>query len=175
MSGTNTKVQGDIFEGNLRDILHVHYASKGIATMWQAGTVAKMINKQWRPMKSLPDFQGVLAWPSRGHFVAFDAKTSAGGVYSHAKKSMHQCQHLLKVREAGGLAFILVHRLDDDSGWMLFPQEWWADDKGWSIHLTDERLGMSPELGKRCFKFEGAWQFIPDWHATYHLGTVARW
>lgn len=163
MAGMSTKVQGEIFEGNLDELLHEEYKKQGKALVWKAGTVAVMRGKAWRPVKSLPDFQGVFGLPDtlRGSFVSFDAKSVGGETYSHSKERIHQCRHLLEVQASGGIAFLLIHRLDDDSGWLLWPQQHWNLNRGWTVHLTD---ALPMAIGCRVPKWEGAWEYIPDWH-----------
>lgn len=156
--GDLSRIRGKAYEQALL-LLHTRYEAAGSATVWQQGTVCipyktRGGKMRWRPIKSLPDFAGVSRLEP-GRSIAFDAKFTLKDRYSHPKSRAHQCQHLWKVRRAGGLAFILVGT--ESGNYAIRPERHWQDEKGWSKHFSQ----MTPVPDHPDFPNDR----IPDWLA----------
>jgi len=153
--GNQTRLLGQALETDLNQ-LHTWYAADGTAEMWQAGTRAEHRGGRWQAMQSLPDFAGLLR--GSGRAVAFDAKSKvAGGSYTHPKDRKHQLQHLWRVHQAGGVAFILLV-VGNAAGWMILPRPEWEWGEGRSVKLAPSPLVVSVPAYRRA-----AGAYFPDW------------
>ena len=173
MGGNDVRLKGESLERQLA-IVHGGYAGQELAYVWKNPTGSKRIRKQGQVMviqiKSRPDFEGILICMG-GRHVAFDAKltgsTLSDGtpVYRHNKSSIHQCQELLRVQEAGGVAFLLVVWQNpednlDERGYAIWPQGHWRDDKGFTVHLeAGTGVSVVPSWDGVMFGY------MPDWLA----------
>jgi penicillin-binding protein-related factor A (putative recombinase) len=154
--GNLSRTKGNALELRM-DWVHRDYLQRGLAKIRHQGTIAEFHNGRWTPRESLPDYGGAL---KGGRCVSFDAKHISGFKYSHPKGRMHQCNHMLDIHEMGGLAFILVVSDDVERGWAVRPQDFWAADRGWSLHLdaaTDELAIEVP-----CWR-DAVGLYVPDW------------
>lgn len=84
---------------------------RGRYTLSRYGTITTLINGSWRPIPSLPDFEGVL--PGGRQFI-FDAKVCSQASFQltgNTAKSFRARQfgHLMKRSEYGVETFILIH------------------------------------------------------------------
>lgn len=82
----------------------------GLYTMGRYGVMAVMHDNEWRPIKSLPDFEGVMPG---GHQFIFDAKTCSQPSYAlsggTSKSLEHQYKHMRRRAKFGVLCFLLIH------------------------------------------------------------------
>ena len=148
--------QGKVFERYL-EILHNAYDRDGRATIWKRGTEAVFTQRKWKPLKSKPDYEGLLYGSAR--HIDFDAKSTTKDTYSHPKDKMHQCEHLLRVHRAGGFAFLIIFQPHRERSWMILPEDHWELKKGWSLKLATQNALLIPQWNE----VKGA--YIPDWIA----------
>jgi penicillin-binding protein-related factor A (putative recombinase) len=82
----------------------------GLYTLGRYGVMSNFIKGTWTPVKSLPDFEGVL--PGGRQFI-FEAKVCSQASYDltggTSKSFAHQYAHLRKRASWGALCFILLH------------------------------------------------------------------
>jgi len=77
--------------------------------MSRYGVMGVFLKGQWRPVTSLPDFEGVLK-PHGRQFI-FEAKVTSGASFSLSEDKLHKAQinHLLRRAEYGAVCFLLIH------------------------------------------------------------------
>lgn len=161
MSNDN-RVQGEALESAL-DLLHAYYRNHELAVVDHNGTMARRAGKRWVPLPSKPDYEGHL-WGT-GRRVLFDAKSTTRDRYVHHKRSAHQTQALWEAWLTGALAFLLVEQEYEPGlrrAFLLWPQPWWEDDRGFTSPLgDDEEQGVVPVPAWP--RIQGAFGYVPDW------------
>ena len=80
----------------------------GDATMSRYGVQASLQNNEWRPIESLPDFEGIL---QGGRQFVFDCKVCSQASFplDDDKFKRRQLKHLLRRAKFGGITFLLIH------------------------------------------------------------------
>jgi hypothetical protein len=83
----------------------------GMYTLGRYGVKANLIEGQWVPMQSLPDFEGIV--PPEGWQFIFDAKACSQASYdlsgSTHKSFKHQLKHMRRRAKFGAVCFVLIH------------------------------------------------------------------
>lgn len=80
----------------------------GEATMSRYGVQASFVNKEWRPINSLPDFEGI---QRGGRQFVFECKvcSTASFALDEDKFKRRQLRHMLKRAKFGAITFLLIH------------------------------------------------------------------
>lgn len=103
-------------------------AKRKIATACRSGVVAIMDqNKQWRPIPSLPDVQGVVA-PNGQQFI-FDCKVCSGPSFPLSKlrtERKKQLAHMLERSRFGAICFFAVYFNPHETTKDYQPESAWA-------------------------------------------------
>lgn len=165
MTGHLSRSRGKTFEDELA-LLHQHYHNHDLALVRHNGTQAEKKGDKWHPIKSQPDYTGLITCLGARH-VSFDAKYRTSVSYHHPKDSLHQTQTLWENKQAGGIAFLLVvvepYIDTPPKAFALWPQDYWQEyhGKGWTVQLTGV---LNHLLGARIPNWPAvAHGFIPDW------------
>jgi len=97
-----------------------------VGALGEAFRSGKAAADQWRPVQSLPDFEGVLA-PDGRQFI-FDAKVSGDASLSlhDSHVAERQRKHLLTRSQFGAICFLLVHFTPRKLKASQQPAETWA-------------------------------------------------
>lgn len=85
-----------------------HEEKRGVLTMGRYGVQVSIIKGEWRPVPSLPDFDGVLA---DGRQFIIEAKVCAGASFELRKDKLkpRQVAHMLTRSAFGVPCFVLIH------------------------------------------------------------------
>lgn len=123
---------------------------RGECTMGRYGVQGVYLDGEWKPIQSLPDFEGVL--PPLGRQFVFDAKVCSQASFplDDDKFKRRQLRHLVTRDRFGAIAFLLLHfpmrqlktKTDEAATW-AFPVSadhpvWRAFDAGEVKRLTRE-------------------------------------
>jgi len=130
-----------------------HDELAGRYCMGRYGVMATLRDGQWAPIKSLPDFEGVL---SGGRQFIFDAKASSQPSYDLSggthKSFKHQYKHMQRRARFGVICFVLLHFNErilktrtDPPFTTLFPIE---DNAFWQAYDAGEQKKISREEAK---------------------------
>lgn len=90
-------------------IFAMEFAERGgDATMSRYGVHASLIDGKWRPIESLPDFEGVFR---DGHQFIFDCKVCSQASFplDDDKFKRRQLRHMLRRSDFGVTCFLLIH------------------------------------------------------------------
>lgn len=122
----------------------------GECTMSRYGVQGSYIGGEWKPIQSLPDFEGVL--PPAGRQFVFDAKVCGQASFplDDDKFKRRQLRHMITRAKFGAITFLLIHftarelvRGDEPAETWAFPISaahpiWAAFDRGEVKRLTRE-------------------------------------
>ncbi len=109
------KSQGMLFEHTL-NLANEFYLNKGIAIIYKKPTPIQIvkvdypsrnkarISEAYYQTPSTTDYNGIY----KGYYIDYEAKETNNLSFSFKHIFHHQIEHLLKVRELGGLAFLIV-------------------------------------------------------------------
>lgn len=107
MTNVPTKLTGKDFEQLILEAAKRHEA-EGALTMGRYGVQATLIYGLWQPIRSYPDFEGILA---SGHQFIMEAKAVAGSSLSLQSDHFRgrQFAHLVKRAAFGGSTWLIIH------------------------------------------------------------------
>jgi len=97
----------------------------GKACMGRYGVQGVFVNGEWRPVASLPDFEGVL-W--NGQQFIFEAKVCAAASYQVHEERFKERQyaHLMKRAKFGAICFLMIHFAARTLKTKSDPEQTWA-------------------------------------------------
>ena len=120
-AGAQAKRSGRAFEREIEEA-NALYERRGVAVIYRHYPPVEGWGRSLHVTGKGPaDFSGVMRTASGPIAVAFDCKviTSAAS-YAHAERDIHQVERLLRFREAGGVAFLLLCCRDPTRLWLLY-------------------------------------------------------
>jgi penicillin-binding protein-related factor A (putative recombinase) len=111
-----------------------HHEEKGEATMSRYGVQGVYTDGQWRPIQSLPDFEGLLPG---GRQFTFDCKVCGQASFplDEDKFKRRQLRHMVTRAKFGGIAFLLIHFTERELVKSSVPAETWAIPVSWDHPL----------------------------------------
>lgn len=121
LTGARAKQSGRAFEQEIEEA-NAFYERRGTAVVYRHHPPVEGWGSTLRVVGRGPaDFSGVVRLRTGASMaVAFDCKVITGDAsYAHAARDRHQLESLLRFREAGGRAFLLLRCRELDRVWML--------------------------------------------------------
>lgn len=84
-----------------------HERGRGRGYMWKCGVQSSFMKGEWKPIKSLPDFEGL----AFSRFFVLECKACSQASFSldDDKFKRRQLRHMLGVDEYGGLSLLALH------------------------------------------------------------------
>ena len=110
LAGARAKQSGRDFEMEI-ELANAFYERRGLATVYRHHPAIEGWGRTLRVVGKRPaDFSGVARLPTGAAVaIAFDCKVVSGSPsYRHAPRDRHQLESLLRFRETGGRAFLLL-------------------------------------------------------------------